>query len=108
MVKELFSGYKDLTLKMIEELKKDNDIDILMDKRMEILEAINKTDSSPEEKRKFYEELLIKEDDKALEKELEYMKNKVGEQIKTSKLRRQTTNSYAQSMRQPNLFSKKV
>lgn len=108
MIKCLFNEYKDLTLRMIEELEKDEDIKPLMDKRQEVLEEINNVDISPKEKETCYKELLIDKYDKNLEVAIKRILESVKEEINESKIRRKSTNSYAAINRQPNLFSKKV
>lgn len=108
MIKLLFNEYKDLTLMMIDELKEDKDIKPLMDKRQGVLEKINDVDISPKEKEKCYKELSIDEYDKTLEIAIKNTLESVRSEIKESKIRRESTNSYAAINRQPNLFSKKV
>lgn len=104
----MFTEYRKITEKIIEELKADNDIELLMEDRERILKGIEVNDLSKEELLKEYNRLDIKELDDSLGQLIKYKMAEVKVSIEEGKVRRTAFSSYASSNREENFFARKV
>lgn len=104
----MFTKYKKITEKIIEELKVDNDIELLMEDREKILKEIEIQGISKEELIKEYNRLNIKELDDSLGQLIKYKMAEIKVSIDEGKVRRTAFSSYASSNREENYFARKV
>jgi len=106
---ELFSSYKEITLKIVELLdKNDDNVDILMKERDYILKGIGDLDIANEEKKIIYNSFELLALDKKLEEIIIKSMKEVKAEIRETANRRTAHSTYASNMRQGNLFVKKV
>ncbi|MBD7909854.1 hypothetical protein [Clostridium cibarium] len=108
MIEELFESYKEVTFKIINDIKADNDVEKLMEERASIVNEIEKLNISKEEKKRVYDSLALKEMDTELEKTIKLEMMQVKESIQKLKNTRAAHTSYTSSMRRENLFVRKV
>lgn len=106
-MKELAKKYKEISLDIIKNLEKDDsyDVNILLDKRQEILDSIND--------RNLFKQMLVEdgilEIDEKIHSLLKEKMIKVKIEIKEHKKSIQANNSYANfSKEKLNIFNKKV
>lgn len=104
----MLEQYKKLTIKIIEELREDRDIDALMEERGKILKEIEALKISEKELLEEYNKLEIKPIDKSLEDLIKFKMNEIKVGIQENKRRRSAYSSYTSSNRQGNLFARKV
>ncbi|CEP90977.1 MAG: flagellar protein FliT [Paeniclostridium sordellii] len=106
-MKELAKKYKEISLDIIKNLEKDDsyDVNILLDKRQEILDSINDTS--------LFKQMLVEdgilEIDEKIHSLLKEKMIKVKMEIKEHKKSTQANNSYVNfSKEKLNIFNKKV
>lgn len=104
----MLKQYKLITIKIIDELRRDRDIDALMEERGEILKKIETLNISKVELREEYNKLDIKAIDDNLEELIRFKMNEIKGAIKENKRRKSAYSSYTSSNRQGNLFARKV
>ena len=106
-MKELAKKYKEISLDIIENLEKDDsyDVNILLDRRQEILDSVND--------RKLFKQILVEEGileiDETIQSLLKEKVTKVKMEIREHKKSIQANNSYVNfSKEKLNIFNKKV
>lgn len=104
----MLEKYKVITIKIIESLENDQDIDSLMEERGNILKEIEALNISKSDLIEEYKVLNVKEADEALYKLLESKIKEVKADINNSKQRRKAFTSYSSTNRAGNLFARKV
>ena len=105
---ELLIEYKSITGEIIDLLNKDQDIDELLCKRESIIEALDKTGASREEKTKIYNNLQIKEEEQKLKTLLIEKLAETKTKIDDSHKRRNAMGGYNVFTKKGMLFGKKV
>ena len=108
MLEQLFTQYKDMTKDMIIKFKDNVNIDGILSDRKKVLEKISEISIPGKEKEKVYMELGIDKIDNELGKLIKDSANSIKEEIRISKLRRQSTNAYNNNFRGYNMFSRRV
>ena len=105
---KLLDQYKEITTKIIDELRADRDINTLMEEREKILKEIESLNISKDELLEEYTKLDIKAIDDNLGELIKLKMNEVKDRIKEGKVRRSAFSSYSSVNRQGNLFARKV
>jgi len=108
VVTKLLIRYKELTIKIMEELREDKDINILMEARGSILKEIQENNLSKEDLIEEYNELNIEAEDQNLGELIRNKLHEVKVEIDESKVRRNAYSSYSSANRHESLFAKKV
>ena len=108
MINELFKEYKDLTIMMIEDLKKDKNIVPPMERRGKILEEIKNLPISEDEKKYVYISMKINKEDKLLGELIKIKVEEYKNQIQVSGTRKSAYSAYMKNNRSGNLFARKV
>lgn len=104
----MFAKYKNITEKIIEELKANNDINTLMEDRAQIIKEIESLNQSKEKVLEEYNKLNIKELDDNLGELLKVKMCEIRVEIADSKVRRSAYSSYTSNNRRENFFARKV
>lgn len=108
MIDKLFKEYKELTIMMIEDLKKDKNIVPPMERRGKILEEIKNLPISEDEKKYAYKSLEISKEDKLLGELIKVKMQEYKNQIQDSGTRKSAYSAYMKNNRSGNLFARKV
>lgn len=108
MVEEL-RKLKEITLKIIGEVQKENDVNELLAERQKIINSIINSNYNKEEVKKCFISLGINKDEENLKKVLDKYRNELKEQVKSSGKRKTAFNSYSYGQnRGISFFSTKV
>ncbi|MGL5152544.1 MAG: hypothetical protein ACRC7N_18455 [Clostridium sp.] len=107
MILELLKNYKEVTIRLIESIKNDEENN-LMDEREEILKTIEALGCSKEEIRSAYECLGIENVDRELEKTIKNEMFEVKKELKEIMVRKNASRGYNNSMNKVNVFSAKI
>ena len=107
-LREMLELYKDVSLKLIEEIKEEANTEELMEKRQVLLNEIEKLDLPKEEKKIIGEEINILEVEKLVKEAIEEEQRKVKEEIRNIRIKKQANKGYGANINSMNFFNKKV
>ena len=107
-LREILELYKDISLKLIEEIKEEANTEELMEKRQMLLNKIEKIDLSKEEKKIIGEEVNIFEVEKLVKEAIEEEQRKVKEEIRNIRMKKQANKGYGANINSVNFFNRKV
>ena len=107
-LREILEVYKDISFKLIEEIKEEANTEELMEKRQMLLNKIEKIDLSKEEKKIIGEEVNIFEVEKLVKEAIEEEQRKVKEEIRNIRMKKQANKGYGANINSVNFFNRKV
>lgn len=105
---EYLEEYKALTLVLIDEVKKDGQLTPLIEKREDILKAIDDLNFDKEEIKAVGNSLKLLELEKELQNSVEKEKVKIKKQIETLKKTRQANTNYNNIENKARVFNKSI
>lgn len=101
-------SYRNITIELIKNVKKGEDLNTLLQKREDIIESIKNIDFTNEEFEEFAKSFKIMELDEELQKSITNEKEKVKEKIKILKITREARMKYENTQFKPTFFNKKI
>jgi hypothetical protein len=105
---EYLEEYRVLTLELIDNIKKDGEVDILIEQRENILKSINDLNFDEEEIRKIGNALNLLKLEKELENSVRKEKVKIKQQIETLKRSKQANMQYNSLENKARVLNKSV
>lgn len=100
--------YKDITLKLIDKIKLEENVEELLKKRADILKKIEEITFDKEGFKEIIDDLNILDLENEAQKLIKAKKLKIKKQIDTLKKNRVARNQYMNSQEKPNYFSAKI
>ncbi len=101
-------SYRNITIELIKNVKKGEDLNTLLQKREDIIESIKNIDFTNEEFKEFAKSFKIMELDEELKKSITNEKEKVKEKLKILKITREARMKYENTQFKPTFFNKKI
>lgn len=106
--RSILEEYKEISLRLLEDIKNDKDVSELMKMRDDILKKLGDLEVSVEEKRQVVEELEILQLEKKIKEAIEEEKGKVKEELRNIQKRKTANREYAAVNSKVNFFSTKI
>lgn len=107
-LREYLEEYRDLTLVMIDEVKKDTQLNSLIEKREDILKSINDSNFDKEEIKNIGNSLKLLELEEELQNLVEKEKVRIKKQIESLKKTRQANTNYNSVENIARVFNKSI
>ncbi len=105
---EYLEEYKTLTLEMMDKIREDGNLDVLVNKREEILKAINELDFDKEDIKRIGNSLNLLELEEELELLIKKEKVEVKKKIESLKKTRQANANYNKIEYRARVFNKTI
>lgn len=101
-------SYRNVTIELIENVRKGEDLNTLFQKREDIIKNIKNINFTKEEFKEFAKSFSIMELDEELQKSINNEKEKVKDKIRFLKITREARSKYENSQFKPTFFNKKI
>ncbi|GAB6167711.1 hypothetical protein JCM1393_01710 [Clostridium carnis] len=108
MIEEILLEYKKITLKALNKIKMDADVEDIMEKRDTLLKKIFSLEVSKDEIKKRYLDLEIDKIDKLFKVTIEEEQLKVKEELLTLRKRKSVNSAYSNNMKIQSFFSTQI